>query len=372
MPPAMKGDAIKSATSGFGQDGNPNVSASTSPTTGSKTFQEITRDLYRTGLLKQTPQTFSIVYDNVLISDPMIDYTKPDLRDGISGSAEISGGNMTVQEAKDLAFFLNLGALPVQAGHRLPAGGLGHARQGFAQPGPHRRAHRPRHRPALHAALLPLPRAGRRPRAHRVRDPPLGPLQPDPRDAHAARHRRHDPHHRRGRRRQRGHLRAHQGRGAPRQDGALGGQLRLRARLQDHPRRQRAHHAHGAGAVPVRDGRPQGLRVHAHHRRDRQHAHRRAVHPGHARRARRVRLLQQAVVHGRQGRPGRHRDGRDGRHPRRRFAQAPRRGRGAGRSGSGAASEPAADGRAAPPTARHPGRAPSRPPTASARSGDSR
>ena len=44
----------------------------------------------------------------------MIDYTKPDLRDGISGSAEISGGSMTVAEAKNLAFFLNLGALPVQ------------------------------------------------------------------------------------------------------------------------------------------------------------------------------------------------------------------------------------------------------------------
>jgi SecD/SecF fusion protein len=43
----------------------------------------------------------------------MIDYTKPDLRDGISGSAEISG-SMTTAEAKDLAFFLNLGALPVR------------------------------------------------------------------------------------------------------------------------------------------------------------------------------------------------------------------------------------------------------------------
>ncbi len=112
MPPAMKGDAVKSATAGFGQDGNPNVSMDFTGD-GSKTFQEITRELYRTGLLKQTPQTFSIVYDNILISDPMIDYTKPDLRDGISGSAEISG-SMTTAEAKDLAFFLNLGALPVR------------------------------------------------------------------------------------------------------------------------------------------------------------------------------------------------------------------------------------------------------------------
>ena len=114
MPPAMTGEAIKSATSGFsGNTNEPNVSIEFTDT-GSKTFQNITRDLYRTGLLKQTPQTFAIVFDNVLISDPMIDYTKADLRDGISGSAEISGGKMTVKEAKDLAFFLNLGALPVR------------------------------------------------------------------------------------------------------------------------------------------------------------------------------------------------------------------------------------------------------------------
>jgi len=44
----------------------------------------------------------------------MIDYTDPDLRDGISGGAEISGGNMTVKESQDLAFVLKTGALPVK------------------------------------------------------------------------------------------------------------------------------------------------------------------------------------------------------------------------------------------------------------------
>ncbi len=47
-------------------------------------------------------------------SDPQIDYTDPTLRDGISGGAEISGGNMTVQDSKDLALVLNIGALPVR------------------------------------------------------------------------------------------------------------------------------------------------------------------------------------------------------------------------------------------------------------------
>lgn len=113
LPPAMTGAAIKSARAGFGQDGKPNVLIDFTGE-GSKTFQTITRELFRTGLLKQQPQTFAIVLDGVMESDPMIDYTKPELRDGISGGAEISGGSMTVQESKDLAFVLNTGALPVK------------------------------------------------------------------------------------------------------------------------------------------------------------------------------------------------------------------------------------------------------------------
>ena len=90
-PPAMTGDAVKSARAGFDQTGKPNVLIDFT-SEGSDQFQEITRELYRTGLLKQTPQTFAIVLDNVMESDPMIDYTDPLLRDGISDSAEISGG----------------------------------------------------------------------------------------------------------------------------------------------------------------------------------------------------------------------------------------------------------------------------------------
>jgi len=113
-PPVMTGDAVKSARAGFdSQTGKPNVLIDFT-SEGGKQFQEVTRELYRTGLLKQEPQQFAIVLDNVMESDPMIDYTDPTLRDGISGGAEISGGNMTVQESKDLAFVLNTGALPVK------------------------------------------------------------------------------------------------------------------------------------------------------------------------------------------------------------------------------------------------------------------
>ncbi len=114
LPPAMTGAAVKSARAGFNnQTGKPNVSIDFTAD-GSKQFQDVTRELYRSGLLKQTPQTFAIVLDNVMESDPMIDYTDPTLRDGISGGAEISGGSMNTQEAKDLAFVLNTGALPVK------------------------------------------------------------------------------------------------------------------------------------------------------------------------------------------------------------------------------------------------------------------
>jgi len=113
-PPALTGDAISGARSGFsGQTNKPNVLIDFTAA-GSQKFQEITRELYRTGLLKNTPQTFAIVLDNVMESDPMIDYTDSGLRNGISGGAEISGGNMTIKESQDLAFVLKTGALPVK------------------------------------------------------------------------------------------------------------------------------------------------------------------------------------------------------------------------------------------------------------------
>ena len=113
-PPALTGDAISGARAGFsGNTNKPNVLIDFTAE-GTKKFQEITRELYRTGLLKNQPQTFAIVLDNQMESDPYIDYKDPTLRDGISGGAEISGGNMTIKESQDLAFVLKTGALPVK------------------------------------------------------------------------------------------------------------------------------------------------------------------------------------------------------------------------------------------------------------------
>ncbi len=114
-PPAMTGAAVSKATAGYGQNGKPQVAIDFTPQ-GSQKFQQITRNLFRTGLLKNQFQTFAIVLDNVMASDPYIDYNDPSLRDGISGGAVISGGAMTVQDAKNLALVLNIGALPVRLG----------------------------------------------------------------------------------------------------------------------------------------------------------------------------------------------------------------------------------------------------------------
>ncbi len=111
-PPEMTGAAIASARQSYDQYNRPNVLMEFTGE-GGKEFQRVTKDLYREGLLSGESATFAIVLDNVIESDPRIDHTDPQLRDGISGGAEITG-SFTVSEAKDLALVLNTGALPVQ------------------------------------------------------------------------------------------------------------------------------------------------------------------------------------------------------------------------------------------------------------------
>jgi len=111
-PPAMTGDAIESAKQSFDQNGRPNVEF-TLTDEGAKLFQKITAKLYDEGLFQGEAQTFAIVLDNVMASDPRIDYTDPELADGIAGGQAEITGDFTVQEAKDLALVLNTGALPV-------------------------------------------------------------------------------------------------------------------------------------------------------------------------------------------------------------------------------------------------------------------
>ena len=111
-PPAMTGDAIVSAKQSYDRNGKPNVEFTLNDA-GAKTFQKITKKLYDEGLFAGVAQTFAIVLDNRMESDPRIDYTDSSLADGIAGGKAEITGDFTVQEAKDLALVLNTGALPV-------------------------------------------------------------------------------------------------------------------------------------------------------------------------------------------------------------------------------------------------------------------
>jgi SecD/SecF fusion protein len=79
---------------------------------GSNRFQEITRNEYVRGKVRNSPQHFAIVLDREIRSWPQIDYTDSSLAGGISGNAQITGIG-SVNEAKDLALVLQTGALPV-------------------------------------------------------------------------------------------------------------------------------------------------------------------------------------------------------------------------------------------------------------------
>lgn len=108
--PAMTGAAIESARQSFDQFNRPNVVMEFT-SRGAEQFEEVTRELAIRGSLRGEPQTFAIVLDDVMESDPQVDYRE--YPQGISGdSAEITG-NFTVDEAKNLALVLNTGALPV-------------------------------------------------------------------------------------------------------------------------------------------------------------------------------------------------------------------------------------------------------------------
>jgi len=126
--PQMTGEDLKlsGTRSDFDQNGQPNVLMQFTGE-GEDKFHEVTRDEAVRGQTQQNlldpgrttdpqqfAQHFAIVLDREIRSFPQIDYTNPQLRDGISGgSAEITGIG-SLGEAKDLALVLQTGALPVE------------------------------------------------------------------------------------------------------------------------------------------------------------------------------------------------------------------------------------------------------------------
>ena len=111
LPPAMTGSAIHNSSQSYDQRNRPDVLINFT-SAGGKQFGNVTRELATTGQITGVSQTFAIVLDNQMESDPSVDYTE--YPDGIQGtSAEITG-SFTIGQAKDLALVINTGALPVQ------------------------------------------------------------------------------------------------------------------------------------------------------------------------------------------------------------------------------------------------------------------
>jgi SecD/SecF fusion protein len=121
--PALSGKEItdpKQETDEFGQ---PNVVFEFTDE-GREAFQEVTRRIAQRGQARaigpvsgeeaeQLSGRFAVILDNEVKTRPLINFAEnPDGIDGRTG-AQISGGFTSIQEAQDLATFLQIGALPI-------------------------------------------------------------------------------------------------------------------------------------------------------------------------------------------------------------------------------------------------------------------
>jgi len=120
--PALSGDDITDPKQEFDQLKNPNVTFSFTDE-GREAFHEVTRTIAQRGRARaigpageraeELAGRFAVVLDNEVKTRPSIDFEQnPDGIDGRSG-AEISGGFADIQDAQDLATFLQIGALPI-------------------------------------------------------------------------------------------------------------------------------------------------------------------------------------------------------------------------------------------------------------------
>jgi SecD/SecF fusion protein len=80
---------------------------------GADKFEEITRNEWIRGRLRQAPQHFAIVLDREIRTFPQIDYTDSSLSGGIGGGRAQIEGLDSYDEARDIAIVLQTGALPV-------------------------------------------------------------------------------------------------------------------------------------------------------------------------------------------------------------------------------------------------------------------
>jgi SecD/SecF fusion protein len=121
--PALSGTDITDPKQEFDELKQPNVTFGFTDE-GRKAFQDVTRRIAQRGQARaigpasgeqaeQLSGHFAVVLDNEVKTRPIIDFSQnPDGIDGRTG-AQISGGFTDIQEAQDLATFLQIGALPI-------------------------------------------------------------------------------------------------------------------------------------------------------------------------------------------------------------------------------------------------------------------
>ncbi len=121
--PALSGTDITDPKQEQDELGQPNVTFNFTDK-GQEAFQEVTRRIAQRGQARAVGLAsgeqaerlsghFVVVLDNEVKTRPIIDFSQnPDGIDGRTG-AQISGGFSSIQEAQDLATFLQIGALPI-------------------------------------------------------------------------------------------------------------------------------------------------------------------------------------------------------------------------------------------------------------------
>jgi SecD/SecF fusion protein len=114
--PALTGADISSASVlanfGNGGTGQPVVTMNFTGT-GATDFENVTRTLAERGRIVQSNQSFAIVLDGQLISNPIVDYTQYPTGIDASNGAQIQG-NFSQSSAQTLADQINSGALPIR------------------------------------------------------------------------------------------------------------------------------------------------------------------------------------------------------------------------------------------------------------------
>jgi SecD/SecF fusion protein len=114
--PALSGKDITDARQQFQQgafSSNEPIVTMSFTGDGRRAFADVTKDLATRGALRNELQSFAIVLDGEIISNPTVDYQQyPTGIDGRNG-AQIQG-NFTVDSAKTLASQINSGAIPIK------------------------------------------------------------------------------------------------------------------------------------------------------------------------------------------------------------------------------------------------------------------